>query len=250
MIDWSRYFDRIICEFFLPNKDRFERLDHELTRIGIKNSPIFEYSFNVPSCFDNILWQAIKKRPHLALLKPSYVNHLMQRERILRVSLMNGYQRILVLEDDIAFLRDPARIIDILESMPDGYEVYQMDKFLLPSNRSIWNKLEVDNRINKNWVSRVSGRFTSASCIAYTKVGMEEMLRIIETTPGSIDQLAAAFSKRWAISIPHLAIQLVYGNAINLTYMNADRLHSLYSGIVDYQLYNCPEGYPYKRKAL
>lgn len=250
MIDWATYFDKIYCEFFIPNKDRFERLDNELARVGIKKARVFEYSFNTPSSFDNILLKEIQKLPHLPIMKPAYVNHLLQRERIFRMALIQGYERILVLEDDIAFLRDMNQLEDILASMPQGYDAFQMDKFLLPSNRATWFKLVKENQINRHWVSQSNCRFTSAACMAYTKAGIQEMLHIIETTPGSVDQLSKSFRRKWAISIPNCAIQLVYGNATNLSYMNIERLHSVYSGIVDYRQYNCPDGYPEKKRTL
>ena len=250
-IDWSKYFDKIYCEFFVPNKNRMPLLQSELQRVGIQVSPVFEFVYNTPSCFDVAVLDYIRNRPnHLPLIKASYANHLMCRERILRRSLAEGHQRILILEDDICFLRDITKIQDVLDTMPLNYDVFQMDKFVPPKKRSAWEFLKFNHRLNNNWVSSQGITFTSAACMAYTKKGMEDMIRIIESCPGSVDRWGQGYRGKWAISIPNLAIQLFYGNSCNLSNMKIENLHSVYRGIVDYSLYNCPKGYPSALKCL
>lgn len=250
-IEWSKYFDKIYCEFFVPNKNRMPLLQSELKRVGILDSPVFEFVYNTPSCFDQSVMDYIRGRPnHLPLIKPSYANHLMCRERILRRSLLEGHQEILILEDDVCFLRNINKIDDILSSMPSGYDVYQMDKFVPPKKRSAWEYLKFNHRINSNWVASLGISFTSAACMAYTSKGIRDMLQIIESCPGSVDRFSQAYRGNWAISIPHLAIQLVYSNAINLLNAKISTLHASYQGIIEFNDYNCPPGYPFEKAAI
>lgn len=249
-IPWTKYFDKIYCEFFLPNKNRFDRLDKELERVGIKQSPQFEYVFNTPSAFDAPILAHIQKKDHLNIFKPSYVNHLMQREGIFRRALNSGYERILVLEDDVAFLKDLSELDTIFRTMPDGFDFFQMDKFMSPKNRALWRLLVKSKRLNEHWIDSSSVRFTSAACMAYTRRGMETLLNVIETCPGSVDQLSAKITSRWATSIKNCTIQLVYGNAVNLTYKKIASLHALYDGFINYSEYNCPPGYPKEKICL
>lgn len=247
-IDWKKYFDRIYCVFFVPNRNRLDRLDKEFERVGIKNSGIFEYVWSTPSVYDSQALSACHEKPHLPIYKPAYANHLRHVEEILRRAQAAKYERILILEDDIAFLKSLDELEAVLGSMPVGYAAFQMDKFLLPSNKKAWEELRKTKSLNEYWLDSKHTRFTSAACTAFSREGVEEMLRVIDSTKGSIDQLSQNFKLPWAIAKVNACIQVVYKNAVNVTYGELERLHAVYD-YLNYGAYETPSGYQ-RGKAL
>lgn len=242
MIDWDNYFDRIYCIFFLPNKERFFRLDKEFERVGLKKCKNFAYDFVTPSSFDLQVFGEVQQKPHLRIFKPAYVNQLRNFEIIVRRAIAVNSELTLIVEDDVAFLKDLDRIDEIIRTMPKGFHAFQMEKNV-PTHRQVeWDRLCKAKSINCNWVDASGVNFTAAGCNAFTREGLEELLRIISTCPGSIDQFGEKFSLPWAISRENLTMQIFYSNAVCMTYASINALHNCYQNI-DYSKYACPPNY-------
>ena len=148
-IDWGKYFDRIFCVFFLPNKGRMERISAELKRVGILDSKVFEWRFTVPSKLDKRIQDSFVDKKWVENV--GAINGTIEQTRILKESLLLGYKRILILEDDVAFLKDLSEILSILDNLPEGYDVIQCDKGVLPYDIKKWEST-CKNKINEWFV--------------------------------------------------------------------------------------------------
>jgi hypothetical protein len=52
MIKWDKYFDKIYCIHFLPTRnERIQRIEDEISRVGILSSNIFHWKYTYLSPF-------------------------------------------------------------------------------------------------------------------------------------------------------------------------------------------------------
>ena len=112
IINWKKYVDHIYCIHYTPYSDRKERLEKELKRVGILDSDIFswEYSYDMPKFASN------------ASQDLAY-NHLLCYYN----ALYMGYEKVLILEDDIVFLKDINMIQTLLDNLPNEYDLCLFD---------------------------------------------------------------------------------------------------------------------------
>ena len=153
---WKDRYDRIYCCHFLPQTEKLPRLMDELRRVGISDSGILEMRYTVPCRYDAVIWEKYKDES----LAPSvaYVNICLEILKILYESRHFGYRRILLLENDVAFLKDIGEIDRMLDTAPLDYDIVQYDKFVLDNGwmKQEWEKRIKYNRINKNMCYRCS----------------------------------------------------------------------------------------------
>ena len=133
MINWNKYFDHIFCIHYI-SEDRIERhnqLIKELKRVGIYDNKIFEFIYDIDNSFSNIIYNneyLLKRFKCLDYEKNSKyalrvtINHL----QALYISKLLGYNRILILEDDICFLKDLNKIEEILENNINSLKQYNL----------------------------------------------------------------------------------------------------------------------------
>ena len=245
ILDWTRYFDRIYCIHYLPSREKFPRLREELKRVGIWDSPIFEMRCTSPSKYDECIFREYRHKiyaPNLA-----YVNLCLEIRRVLYEAKEFGKRRILLLEDDVAFLKDIGEIERILEATPEDYDIVQYDKFVTDNGwmKGDWDKRIVEKRIDDNFIDASGTLFTSAACMALSAKGIAEMLRIMDERIVATDVAPYLMKNcKYAVAIKNLAIQVFYGKCNNTSMCSTDDLHRAYTNSgVDYSLYELPEGY-------
>ena len=253
-MNWNNICDKVFCCFYLPNKkQKYNRLHDEFKRIGLLDSGILEFHYSAPSIFDEVCYQKIVSGNHLPIGKVAYANHIRNIENILQNAIYNDYDRIIICEDDISFLKDIDLLQKIFESIPDNYDAFQCDKFITSDRKWKYEKL-LTQRINEHWLHKTDDikMLPSAAFNLYTKNGIKELHRVLTTTPGSIDQLAANFKLNWAIADINACIQLFYNNSVMVgdnknkneeQFRNSIKyFHSLYY-YLDMNKYNVPEEY-------
>ena len=148
-INWKKYFDAIYCLSLADNLKRREFLSDELNRVGILNSGIFHWKITVVNNFYKYIWTNkdfnLNKYWGNVTGNNSALNCSMGHYELYRELQALGYKRVLILEDDICFLNNLDEICEILEFMPDDYDICLLDKFLCePLARK-----EYFNEINK-----------------------------------------------------------------------------------------------------
>lgn len=245
-IPWERYFDKVYCLFFLPHKNRLSRLKSELSRIDLWSSSVFEMRYMVPQKMEEIVLK-ISRKVQGGCNRLFAVGLGMENIRVMKESLLLGHKRIMIIEDDAAFLMDKKRILDILDSIPDGYGMIQMDKAIRePELRHYQNMISM-NRINPFFVDSSSHTFDLSTCNIYNSDGMKKVVEAMEYRMGIIDTIASYIAGEPALSIDNLAVQVIYDDCHTTDfYKRASSFHDFYKfqGI-DYNRYGVPQGYSY-----
>lgn len=132
-LSFGDVFDHIYCLHYLPAEERLQKMKNELKHAGIdETADYFSWVYDYPSPLIDLVYNDSRLNMHSSLKSTS-------REYIKRVSLMHyeivkeayalGYERILVLENDVRFHRDKAYIEQMLSNLPDS-DVIMFDKMV------------------------------------------------------------------------------------------------------------------------
>lgn len=239
MIDWGKYFDRVYCVHCTTQEFKLPRLMDELSRVGLLISPVFEMRYTSPSVWDEVIRQA-EPDP---VISAGVVNLGLETIRLLRESLARGFRRILVIENDVAFLKDLSALEKSLDEMPDR-DIVQFDYFFC------WNdpwRSECETRRRDfpigdgTYFDPGHTIFYSGSGLAYSRRGMAAMADFLEPRPTAPDGEAHKLDVTRAIARTPLAVQTVYSGCIT---ENVGSHHKGYElAGLDYSRYNFPAGY-------
>ena len=105
-IDWRKHFDQIYCISYIGQMYKIPRLEEELERVGITRSGILNMRYTSPSPYDDMIFEKEKEKGNQMIPNKGFVNICLEIRRVLAESIAFGYGRILLLENDVAFLRD------------------------------------------------------------------------------------------------------------------------------------------------
>lgn len=146
MIDWTSKFDHIYCLHCLDYADRKPELDVELERVGILNSGIFEYYYSTKSPLLDYMRKAMREAGCASFVTEIDAHFYCTYEhyRILKDALLRGFERVLIIEDDVRFLKDLTKLQTLIESTPDvdyvNYFTHTIDpsRYLSYSRHGSW----------------------------------------------------------------------------------------------------------------
>lgn len=242
-MNWGKYFDHIYCLHYLPDSHKMPRLLGELARVGILDSEIFEFRYTTPSPYDKIIWE--KNTSQLAP-KPLFVNICLEVRKCLAESLAFGYKRILLLENDICFLKDLDEIEKGFADTPAGFGVVQYDKFVDDKSLTDYKERLLEKKLNDFYFDGRGGFFSSAACMGLFEVGISEMLRVMDERICATDIAPQLMKCPYAIAIKNLSIQLFYAGSNSIDDYGAAFMHNVYKNAeINYEDYAVPEGYGY-----
>lgn len=132
-LDFSDVFDHIYCLHYLPATDKYQKMKDELKYVGIDDgSNYFSWVYDYPSPMLDIVYNDKRLNTDTALKSSSrdYVKRVpMKHYQIIKEAYSLGYERILILEDDVRFHRDDAYIKKMLSNMPDT-DIVMFDKMV------------------------------------------------------------------------------------------------------------------------
>ena len=246
-IEWSRYFDKVYCMHHLPQRNKWDRLWDELKRVGLAGNPIFEIRYTSPCKYDKMIWEREKDEN----LNPevSFVNIGLELHRILYEARYFGYKRILLLENDVAFLKDLSECARILDMTPKGFELVQYDKFVNDGCIRQYEKCVKEKALNDCFADARESILTSAACYALSAEGIEKMLHLLDERIVAPDRAFDIIPLKKAVAIKNLAIQVFTEGSWSVRFDGVNYMHKVYANAgVDYAEYNVPEGY--KRSSL
>lgn len=245
-IVWANYFDHIYCLHYLPARHKLPRLMEELDRVGILDSGIFSLRETVPSPYDQIIFE--KQKDPACCPNPIFVNICLEVRRILYNAKHFGYKRILMLEDDVAFLKNLDLLKNGLDKTPAGFGVVQYDKFVNTQFVGDYNERLRNQSINDNYFSGEGGlvAYTSAACFGLFGVAIDEFLGLMDTRICATDIAYQFVKSGYAIAKKNLAVQVMYKGSQSISTVGVEYMHSVYKNAgVDYTEYAVPEGYGY-----
>lgn len=237
-IDWAKYFDKVYCTFLLRNENpRLPRLLRELKRVDLLDSPVFEWRYDVETKLD----EPLRKSEGWKFKEEGYKKHCYNYIRTIKEASLLGFSRVMVIEDDIAFLKDKKEIIRVLETLPN-VPIVQMDKF-------VWHphKEQLVKESQAQGLHYIKEFLTAATCNIYNKEGMRLFVQTLEENKCNNDWVGKyAKDGDVLVAVRSLAIQIIYGKCINSLGNTIEALHNCYrrQGIDEnYSEYSVPEGY-------
>lgn len=217
---WTK-FDYIAVICYTGYKTRFYELLPELRRVGLSNKVHIHWDF--PSVYRDRLFNAVGKSSYNAKGGSFFmgVNHY----NAIKTAQQLGCKSILVMEDDIRFLRDIKLIEAIVESLPADYDLALFDR----SKPGDLSEEEFLDDIRKRPVNKFWRRYdTASSCGMYalSENGINHYLGIIEeeVRGDRIRNSDFYFKRGWKnttywesdknlyFAYPNVAVQCIAGN--------------------------------------
>ena len=132
-ISFSDVFDHIYCLHYLPASDRFIKMKDELKHVGIdENADYFSWVFDYPSPLMDLVYGDKRLNMSSALKSSSrdYIKRVsLKHYEIVKEAYSLGYEKILILENDVRFHRDRTYIKKILSNIPET-DVVMFDKMV------------------------------------------------------------------------------------------------------------------------
>lgn len=187
-VSFDDAFDHIYCLHYLPSSERLVKLKKELERVGIdENANYFSWKYDYPSSLLDMVYKSKDIKLDVALRSSS-------REYIKRVSMMHyeimkeayslGYERILVLENDVRFHKHKEFINKMLNNIPDT-DIVMFDKMVCSAAKeSIKYKEYIKKTLNPEELygsMNDSGVFfIFCSCYAVNRAAMERIIKLHE----------------------------------------------------------------------
>lgn len=224
MIDWKKYFDYIYCIHYKPHIERFEELNNELKHVGILDSGIFEY-----------LYTEEDNNEYRIKANKVTINH----HKCLNHAYINGYNRILILENDIKFLKDLSLLEIYLENIPNDADLVLFD-YIFGFEFEEINRLFQLKETNQNQYINIGkiNRVFSAACYMCSSKMQKHLItnyNKFQTTPDffttyhkvSIDQSEDINLKRY-IPNKNIAIQKVFENNLRNTLHGENNIYDRY----------------------
>lgn len=243
MIDWTRHFDQIYCIHYLGQRDKLPRLKKELKRVGIADSGILSMHYTSPSPYDEIIFEKQKSK---AVPTSAFVNICLEVRKCLAEAIEFGYKRILLLENDVCFLKDLDELDRLLDLTPQGYKVVQYDKFVNTRVVGDYKERCANLRINENYIVGSGGFYTSAACVGLFGDGITEMKKWMDKHIVATDIVYQEMQCLYAIAVKNLAIQIFYDNSYSIEANGLNYMHEVYENAdVRYKDYAIPRGYGY-----
>lgn len=169
-LDWTKYFDAIWCISYLPYKTRKELMTKQLDRVGILDHPNFNWNITFDSPYYEYLFNQLKTTNKLSYIsKLSEVKCALGHYSCIKKSQNQGYNKILILQDDVRFLKDLNQIELILNNRPENVDVIMFDKTLDPKMVNIFFSETNRNKINEHYAKRTDKLILWATRMLYAK---------------------------------------------------------------------------------
>lgn len=195
-VPWNEKFDRIWCIAFTGYPDRPIPMLKELKRVGIYDSGLLEWKVNVPSCFDDIMFDLTCRMNMNTTKSKGVMSSVFGHYACVKASLELGDKRILVMEDDIRFLKDVDRLSRIVSSIRDDSDIVLLDYYCAYTG----DESETRRRFasyRDDVVDDVFSRYgemCSAGCYALSKRAMEDIVRRCESKIEPFDMYLSTIS--------------------------------------------------------
>ena len=230
---WDR-FDRKVVLYFTGNKDtRVPGMERELARVGLDDA---DRQWQFPSPLDKVL---LKNMSHESDVEQrGYFNASMGHYRAIATAYHLGCSSVLVLEDDIRFLKDLSEMRKFVDSIPADYDVALLDLFAGWMKNTTPETLKVfreKRSVNECWASFDEMR--SMGCYALSRKGMQKMLFAFEAVETArhigkmricdhfLDRKILGADTKMYFPVKNVAMQKNIGNANS----NINKMGKIYS---------------------
>lgn len=205
-------FDHIYCLHYLPDQERLPKIKSELKRVGIdENAYYFSWVYDYPSPILDLIFEDKRLNIDVSLRSSGrpYIKRVsLKHYEIAKDAYENGYERILVLEDDVRFHKSLDYITKMLENIPDT-DLVMFDKM---TSSSFKDNLKYKERLrgledDTLYCGMAGIFFIFASCYSINRKAMKHIIDTQEKcllppdTPFNDDEITGSFA------VVNLAIQ-------------------------------------------
>ena len=182
MIKWEDKFDAIYCISLADNIGRREDLKQELKRVGLLDSKVFHWKITVKNELYKYIWsnQSLKANRwwfHLI----GTLNCTLEHYAIYKESIALGYKHILILEDDIVFLKNIKEIEKTINNIPENYDILKFNSYFPATSEQKLKEVIENNKINDYYFDYSSLQQISTGCYAVSSKAMLILSKYQET---------------------------------------------------------------------
>ena len=181
-------FDQIYMISYLPYEDRRKKfMNKDYFRI-FSNSyddfdDLFSIYYTVPNPFDAMLLETPyfkSLHEHNMRFNQGALNLAMGHYHVMKEALGLGMRRILILEDDVAFLKDIDTIVNMLDNFPGDGNIVLFDK-VCPMHMKSEYEQAIENKINDYYAPYDHNLILwTTGCLALDRGGMEHIIECQE----------------------------------------------------------------------
>lgn len=222
MIKWRNHFDFVVVVTSPTRTACVESLKIELDRVGLD---VDLFQMGVPTAWEMRLAQFCRPGGMMYShnkMRNSTIGHFLA----IKTARALGKKRILILEDDVRFIKDLSLLRYMVDSIPDKVDVLHMD--VIPT-RGSEGCAEMFNRGDgafrqPRWEICPDVRCHSFACVGFNPRGQEWVIGIEKmwTENGRLRPIDAILKPNWtrgggvtkAIPVPLLARQVSVGNTV------------------------------------
>lgn len=171
-------FDRIVVICCTKYIDRQVAVKKELERIGLIDRAEFFWDF--PSPFTDRLKDSIHCTNYLS--NRSAFNIFLNHYRVIKETFLRGFKNVLIIEDDVRFLKDGMKLADAVRSIPPDYDLALFDRskpfdITLDEFKTLGG-CHKQAKGSVDWF--VFDHLTCAGCYALSRKGMLRLLECYE----------------------------------------------------------------------
>ena len=209
-IRWSRFSAAFVADYVGFEKYRSVKLDEVLKRVGLYGMTERSWAFQSP--FDHHWWRLFNRNKCMDRI--GTFNCTMNHYAILRTALDRGLDHVLVMEDDVRFIKDDLILSEAIEALPAEFDFAKLE----------WYPAGCHDRMRKAaaechgyWMDLHGFSTFGAGCTAYSRRGMEWKVSAIEKSLDFRCELRSIdcydgfdlipHEINAFVSVPHLALQ-------------------------------------------
>lgn len=156
--------ERVVLLTYTGFKERLDPMLRELARVGLSA----DIRFDFPSVDRDILQAAVGGYTRDGVRYPGLFYVTLNHYRAIKETLLRGYDSVMVLEDDIRFMRDLAVVEKYVSQLPSSWDALMYDYFC-----SSWQH-PARGRDSGAWHRPEA--YHSAGCYRLSRRGMERMV--------------------------------------------------------------------------
>lgn len=166
---FSKYFEKIVLLNLAERHDRLSFMKHQFKELGEDKVEIHRAVFH-PHC--DVIIQAFNMTRRGRFTRPNEFNCAREHYSIVKEAFEDGVKSLLIIEDDLCFLKDKNKIEMILKAIPKDYDILRMSGITAdPKAKSL---LEENER--KIWIKHDDVPLWSTAMYALSRRGMQYYL--------------------------------------------------------------------------
>ena len=240
---FSDYFNKVYIINLVNRPDRKKFVENELKSIGIYDDLVSNHKLEwVEAIKLPITQKALDCMYQSGDIDFCYADRKQkvgqfmcasEHYRVIKKSIYKGYERILILEDDVCIIKKFEYIMKALEQAPDDFQILHLEGFYWPESDEV-KQMYIDALSTSpdegKWLECTKIKLWCTAALIYSREGMERYCREQEQKFISPDHPTFWFTERsYAYSFP----LIIQENKIEL---NSD-INEYGSGVEDVNVY-------------